>query len=382
MTNRLQDAEPQPCIRVEDLPPLPAIDWSAIGHEAPVNVDLGSRDKSAPLPKSDIVVITWTSAEWSALDHVFANSGEERHRTSTEFRKGWHWRANDQYIEGAHCLWGFYRMVKVKSVGGVEYDVLLFKSSSHLAHPPYCDGLMKMVEMIIEEAQPQRLYTIGTAGGAAPTEKLGDTVVTNAGTIMIHKSENEGCNLNGVSVQGDWFPNMDLVTAVEDKLLFKLSSIVNEAELNYMLCQTINDPDKGNPAWAGTVTVKDLINEAIDPTALEHPKGLNKKDIPLLTTDFYYIAQPDDAGKYSVLEMDDAIIGLVAQRHHTPTPFIFVRNISDPIVPFNTKDGKPIDPKLREGWSGQVYENFGLYTSMNGALVTWATIAGDPATSK
>lgn len=59
------------------------------------------------------------------------------------------------------------------------------------------------------------------------------------------------------------------------------------------------------------------------------------------------------------------------------TAFVFVRNISDPIVPDKTKDGKPLDKNLRENWSGQVYTDFGLYTNMNGALLTWATIAGD-----
>lgn len=381
MTNRQEDAKPKPCVSPETLPPLPVIDWAAIGHEAPVNVDLGDPSKDQPLPKADIVVITWTSAEWSALDHVFANSDKERHRTSTSFRKEWHWRANKEYIKGAYELWGYYRMVKIKSAGGLDYNVLLFKSSAHLSHPPYCTGLIEMVKLIITEAKPDRLYTIGTAGGSSISDKLGDTVITNAGHILIEKSENEVCKLNGVSVAcKDWFPSFDLVSKVEEKLLLKLSLIVNEDELEYMLCKTINDPEKGDPAWKGTVTVADLINEAIDPANLDAPKGLNKKDVPLLTTDYYYIAHGDDSTQYSALEMDDAVVGLAAGE--CQTNYVFVRNISDPIVPDKTKEGKPIDDKLREGWSGQIYESFGLYTSMNGALLTWATIAGDPVQGK
>ena len=378
MTNRFEDAKPEPCKNPEKLPSLPKIDWSAIGHTAPTNVDLGMPGEDDPLPEADIVVMTWTSAEWSALDHVFANSDKERFRTSTSFRKEWHYRAKKKPVEGEYDLWGFYRMVKIKSVGGVEYKVLLFKSSCHLSHPPYCKGLMEMVKVIINEAKPDRLYTIGTAGGSSLSEKLGDTAITNAGHIQIKMSENKDCKLDGVDVAcNEWFPSFDLVPKVEEKLLFKLSEIVDQEELEYMLCKTINDPEKGDPSWQGTVTVDDLKNAAIDPANLAAPKGLNKKDVQLLTTDYYYIADGDDATKYCALEMDDAVIGYVAGE--CKTNYVFVRNISDPLVPDKTNDGKPINKELREGWSGQIYENFGLYTSMNGALLTWATIAGDSA---
>lgn len=371
MTNRLEDAKPSPCKSVETRPPLPVIDWSKIGQKAPTNVDLNNPSKDTPLPKADIVVMTWTSAEWSALDHVFANSNTERHITSKGFRKEWYWRANDVKVPGAYDLWGRYRMVKITSVTGKEYDVLLYKSDAHLAHPPYCEGLIQMVKLILDEAKPKRLYTIGTAGGASLSEKLGDTVVTNAGHILIEKSENKGCNLNDTSVAcKDWFPSFDLVSKVEDQLLFKLNQIVTTEELAYLFCKVAQeDTDE-----AKGVTADDLINEAIDPANLGDPKGLNKQNLPLLTTDFYYIAQPGDAEKYSVLEMDDAVVGYAAEGL---ADYVFVRNISDPVVPDKTKDGTPISSKLRGDWSGEIYSNFGIYTSMNGALITWATIAGD-----
>ena len=34
---------------------------------------------------------------------------------------------------------------------------------------------------------------------------------------------------------------------------------------------------------------------------------------PLLTTDYYFIASGDDAAQYAVLEMDDGVIGYVAE---------------------------------------------------------------------
>ncbi len=377
-TNRLLDAKTTPCKSPGELPPLPVIDWSEIGRKAPGLVDLGNPSKDDPLPEADIVVMTWTSAEWSALDHVFANSDKVRHRSSMTFRKDWHWRANEKPVHGAYHLWGYYRMVTIASTGGRTFRVLLFKSSAHLSHPPYCEGLIRMVQQILAEAKPRRLYTIGTAGGAKVSEKLGDTVVTNAGHVSIKKPQNAGCHLDGIDVAcTDWFPNLDLLPDVEEKLLFKLDQVVNEDELEYMLCRTIHDPDHGNPDWIGKVTVRDLTNEAIDPANLGSPKGLDKKDVPLLTTDYYKIADGDDAAQYSVLEMDDAVVGKAAGEKDVA--YVFVRNVSDPIVPNKTQGGDDIDNELREGWSGQIYESFGIYTSMNGALVTWATIAGDPA---
>ncbi len=377
MTNRQLDAAPQPCTSPETLPPLPIIDWSSIGQSAPEVVDLGTPSEDAPLPEADIVVITWTSAEWSALDHVFINSDKERYRTSTEFHKQWHYRKDDKYVEGAYELWGFYRMVKITTAGGIEQRVLLFKSSAHLSHPPYCTGLIAMVNLIIDEVKPKRLYTIGTAGGASLEDRLGDTVVTNAGHIEIEKEENACCNLNGVSVVcNTWYPSFNLIPDVESKLLMKLSEIVNNDELEYMLCQTINDPKHGDPSWKGEYTVQDMVNAAIDPANLSSPKGLDKKEVPLLTTDYYYIANGSDSSQFSALEMDDAVIGFAAGKRGVD--YVFVRNISDPVVPDTTQAGKTIPTELRETWSGQIYENFGLYTSMNGALITWATIAGDP----
>jgi hypothetical protein len=116
------------------------------------------------------------------------------------------------------------------------------------------------------------------------------------------------------------------------------------------------------------------VNEPLCPTELHTPKALPKKGVPLLTTDYYYIATGNDAAKYSVLEMDDAVVAQVCGSKKID--YAFVRNISDPIVPAKSKSGKEIPEPVRSDWSGAIYENFGLYSSFNGALITWAAIAG------
>jgi len=45
------------------------------------------------------------------------------------------------------------------------------------------------------------------------------------------------------------------------------------------------------------------------------------------------------------------------------------------MVPAVAGNGAPIPDEIREDWSSAIYTNFGLYSSFNGALTAWATIA-------
>jgi len=122
-----------------------------------------------------------------------------------------------------------------------------------------------------------------------------------------------------------------------------------------------------------SITVDDLVNKPLNPVNLHQPHTTNCKDIPLLTTDFYYIAHPGDGKKYCILEMDGAVRRAVAGTMNVN--FAFVRNVSDPVVSGQTISGEPIDPNIQHEWSSLVYDNFGFYTSYNGALSAWAAIA-------
>ena len=69
---------------------LPPVDWSAMGAEAPRAIHTDARHAEDPLPQADIVVMTWTAAEWFALDHVFCNSGSAGdYSTDYEWKKAW-----------------------------------------------------------------------------------------------------------------------------------------------------------------------------------------------------------------------------------------------------------------------------------------------------
>ena len=67
--------------------------------------------------------------------------------------------------------------------------------------------------------------------------------------------------------------------------------------------------------------------------------------------------------------MDDAIIGKVCDA--AGVAFGFVRNISDPV------QNASLSAEIQGNWGGTIYDAYGFYTSYNGALVAWATLAGN-----
>jgi nucleoside phosphorylase len=92
-------------------------------------------------------------------------------------------------------------------------------------------------------------------------------------------------------------------------------------------------------------------------------------DSPIITTDSFLFGttknELDDIG--CIVEMDDAVIGMVCQNK---TAFGFVRNVSDPVINGDLPDS------VQEARATYIYQQRGLYTSFNGALGTWAVIAG------
>lgn len=350
------------------LPPLPIIDWNRIEHDPPVVQPSTYSGPQAPLPKADIVIITWTEAEWSAFDHVFINSGETRTKYSKEWRKEWLLYSRSAPESNFSSLWGYYRMVQIPQAIGKPLNVLLFKSDSHLAHPPWINGLSRMIQLIVEDTECICIYSTGTAGGSTNNESLGDAVITTSAHIMLKKSENTKVKYNDQTFTSkNYYPGLELLNAVQTHLLFEMSRVVTHAELTWLF-YTLQ-----KKFHSEELSLADVVTQPLAPTSLNQPKAIVSKK-PLLTTDYYYIATGDNAADYCFLEMDDAVIGYEAGK--LGVDFVFVRNISDPLVADKTKTGNTIPGEIRDEWSSLIYENFGLYTTVNSALTTWATIAG------
>lgn len=351
---------------------LPIVNWSQVGQSAPTPIPIGNRSPSDPLPKADIVVMTWTENEWTAFDHVFLRSNTTHLESSQALTSLWslYSRQAPSSSSSSNRLWGYFQMVEIKGAGQASFDVLLFKCDAHLAHPPWLPGLAEMVGQVLADAEPSRIYSIGTAGGANGNQRLGDVAITNAARIQLSLSENKGVSYNNQTFTSTgFFPNTDLIPNVQSDLFLPLSGIATQQALQHVLQQA--QKSSSGKALA-PFTLDDLLNPALDPTNLGSPKAVSYPGIPLLTTDTYYIAPSDTP--YAALEMDDAVIAHVAGQ--SKVQYASVRNISDPLVPSETPSGKAIPAAARKDWSSAIYDHYGLYTSFNGALAAWATIAG------
>ena len=350
--------------------PLPIVDWKRIGQTAPEPIT-GTYDGSdAPLPKADVAVLTWTTAEWNAFDHVFLNSGSTRSQDDRDWEHAWHTYSRQAPSEKGQSeytpLWGLYRLVDIPT-RKKKLRVLLFKCDAHLAYAPWLQGLAQMTAQILDETGASWIWSIGTAGGSRETENLGDVIITNSGTIKLQKPENLKSGLNNKSFRGKGFPSTKLFATVQKHLFFDMASVVTWPALDRML-RDMQQKDSG----ASGLTLDELVNPPLDPKNLRQSRVVPMEHTPLLTTDYYYIADGNDAAKYAVLEMDDCVIAYVAQEKNRQ--FAFARNISDPIVPVKAK-GKAIPYETRKNWSSEIYSSYGFYTSFNGALATWAALS-------
>ncbi len=326
------------------------------------------------LPKADFVVITWTLAEWAALNHVFCGfqsklEVEDISKKCEEPNKYGHkmevW-ANDwiPYVDGFESIvpyleslrtnkktppslismcWGYYKMVSVNGK-----SILLIKSNMHLSTDGSNFPLIQFVEKICKESQPKLLLTIGTAGAVIPETALGSVIISNQAVFDLRKDINRENPLNKKTVLSDWIPI--------EKYLKHAESIFFQV--------------KGLPIYP--ISPQYPADEVIAPYEPDS-KIYNKTPDPVITTDsFLYGTTTDRYGLVDqgcIVEMDDALVGYAC--NNNSVPFGIVRNASDPVM-----DGR-LPEKMQGNWSGYIYEEVGLFTSYNGALTSWALIASE-----
>ena len=341
------------------------VDWGpddAAPVEAPINPE---PSPDAALPQADWLVITWTSDEHRALARVFTPTNPPG--GETDFNKWYDYRRNfGAYRDDLRShqfdphpairtnrLGRFYR----SDVG--SQSVLLFKSELHLNQDgprAYREGrplpLVRMTQQLVREVRPKYLISTGTAGGSIDNHNLGDTVVTTAGMFHCNdpldfRTADFNCKRFGM----DYWVRDTLFSRAES-----LMSAVQEYPFGvphprYPQTQPVNLP---------TVT----------------PRIHQFHDLPIITTDFFEFGNTENRLDLMgcAVEMDDALIAkAIEELPAAERPrYVFIRNISDPVL-----NGQ-LDRSLQIMWAVYYYENFGLLTSFNSALATWAVIAGNP----
>jgi hypothetical protein len=215
---------------LHNAPALPVIDWSQVGQQAPAlpNTPAGQ------LPKASAVVITWASAEWAAMEHVFCSSATAM-AYSDRSKGNWPgWQKYDSNLAANAPsnwnYWGYYRLVQIAGK-----PVLLFKSNTHLDWPgsTYLQDLINLIAAhvhgsfvnvdVVDDAYYNTNLKAVQVDGCAPVNAL--PLPTKYGQTMISNSIiDSGTNSLAVS--------KDVLTAIM-KSLASLSSqfvqLINKA---------------------------------------------------------------------------------------------------------------------------------------------------------
>ena len=336
---------------IRTTPPLPVVDYAAVGADAPVLLTTPANS----LPKASAVVITWAEAEWAALQQVFCQGGTtmpygDRSRGDWS---GWQTYSQDlpANAPSGWTEWGSTRLVEIAGK-----PVLLFKSNTHLDYPGAAT-LELLIQRLVAEVSPELILSIGTAGGANPGDHIGSVRAVSAGTL--YKAGQPAADWP------DYRNGWTAATAILDhpglaRLLLPIPTTTADLETlaagfnkqyrtDYTLAQL--DPDGLN--------LGDAVPQIHDQTG---------GAVSLLTTSTFVVGNTaGDYQSYAAIEMDDALIGEVCAA--AGVAFGFIRNISDPV------QNAALPAKAQGNWGGVVYDAYGFYTSYNGAVAAWAVLA-------
>jgi hypothetical protein len=290
-----------------------------------------------PLPRADVLAVTWTVDEGHALSRVLT-PGKDSHNDYRPYTHNFaaiskKMRAGCPAVE-AKRLGAFW----TTNIGGKS--VVVFKSESHLSQDGPGLANEDVWRQIIGEVQPKLVLTTGTAGGIGKQFEVGDVVVSPIVRFdCISKFKKEPFHADHYSSLA---PKTKYFAPAQK--LFK----ANAAQL---------PKDNNRPPKIVRVAPSALASSVV-------------------TTDFFGFDTSDNhyhlQGLGDVSEMGDAILGLVAKDMGAKAPrWLAVRNVSDPQI---KAEGTL---KQQAALAAQIYKGFGRWSTVCSAIVCWALIAAD-----
>jgi len=282
--------------------------------------------------------VTWTAAEAAALGALFTPGHmpsswyEYRHNVAeyiplvTGARAPFNDRAADM-ARYYHSL-GLYFPC---TIGGAR--VLLFKSGLHLAYDGPATPVRRLMLEIAQTVQPKVFITTGTGGAIGGDVLLGDVVVAAQ-------------------------------TRFDCTTQFKKQPWAQAAYATSAL-----------PAGALALITPDLtrVNASRIPGARPQPTIWNgDQHAAIVTTDLFAFDDSTDFYKLQGLgracDMGDAMVGNAMQAC-PGIDWYAVRNASDPQIADSNGDIKSAEKK-----AGQIYAEWGPFTTAASAIATWAII--------
>ena len=321
-------------------------------------------DPSAPLPAADVVVITWTVDEQDALCDVFTPGFGRAawYRYTRNFpdyasriRAGAPAAAAQRLGSYFTCTIGATTVLCVKSELHLNQDGI--RTGEGAATLPVKDLFLQ----IFDEAHPSVVLTIGTSGGVFADHQLGDVVVTRGAKFRL-ASEFRNEPFNGAAFTSDW----EIPTTRFDEAESLMAAFAGELAEPPLLPPTKAYHYHGSMIHTDP-NLPDIKLDGRDMPAFH----------PILTTDYFEfgtsVNRLDLEG--AAVEMGDAALGLAAAELADPPRWAAVRNMSDPQI----NGDIPVDGyrlNAQSLWAVAYYSSYGYWTSVTGALATWAIIAG------
>lgn len=291
--------------------------------------------RGSPLPRADVLVVTWTVDEGHALSRVLTPGKDSRndyvpytHNFATISKK---MRRGCPALEAGRL--GAYWTTAI-----AKKSVVVFKSDSHMSQDGPELPNIDVWRQMIEEVRPKLVITTGTGGGIGKQFEVGDVIVSSIVrfdcTAKFKKEPFAHAHYSSAPAKTSHF-----ATA---RSLFK----ANAAQL-----------PKDNKRPPKIVTVG--------------PKALHSS---VVTTDFFGFDTSDNhfhlRGLGDLSEMGDAVLGLVAKEMHTAAPrWLAIRNVSDPQI-----NARGLTLKQQEQMAAQIYKGFGRWSSVCSAITCWASI--------
>jgi nucleoside phosphorylase len=317
----------------EALAPIP---WP---KELAPTVTAHGRSGPDALPKADVLVVTWTAAEFQALADVLTPGCP--FSAWGHYTKNWSAylaQLTDRSPAKEAQRLGEYALTKI----GTKH-ALCFHSQLHLATDGLEPPIVALWQQIIGEVDPELVITTGTAGGIGTSTCLGDVFVVSNAKFNCTK------DFKDKTWAQERFEGPSMPTPAG------ASSHLSEAQNTLM------------PVNAGR----------LEPEANRNPHIGQGGDVE--TVDYFGFADTDDT--YGVVkndplahteEMDDATLplalSLMSASEHTP--WLSIRNASDPQVPSSIGD-----LEAQKHWASQIYEKYGYWTTVGSAIACWAVIA-------
>jgi len=292
---------------------------------------------NAPLPRADVLVVTWTVDEGHALSRVLTPGKDSR---------------ND-YLPYTHNFATIAKKMRpgcpalvAKRLGAYwtttigKTSVVVFKSDSHMSQ----DGPQLPNEdvwrQIIAEVQPNLVITTGTAGGIGTQFEVGDVVVSPIVRF--------DCT---AKFKSEPFHDAHYASVAPRTTHFAVAKALFKANSGQL------PKDNTRPPKIVKVSPKALASSVV-------------------TTDFFGFDTSDDhyhlQGLGDVSEMGDAVLGLVASKMTHALRWIAVRNVSDPQI-----SAVGMTLKQQGALAAQIYKGFGRWSSVCSAIVCWALIAAE-----